>query len=119
MPRIEPGHQERLRLQRWEDEEKSLDLEERREAGRATRTLQAKRLHLEEKRLAVPVPAVHSAGDGGTADRQYRTTAHRHNGVTATNGHPAPLMMDDGGDRPPPRPVPGGVRGWLHRLLRR
>ncbi len=27
--------------------------------------------------------------------------------------------MDDGEDRSPSRPVPGGVRGWLHRLLRR
>ncbi|MFE2718887.1 hypothetical protein ACFXKI_45025 [Streptomyces mirabilis] len=73
---------DRLRQQRREDEEWALDMEERCDSARAARTLDARRRNLEEKRLTATVPAVHSAADG--------MTAHRSNGMTAVNGHPAP-----------------------------
>ncbi|GBF63544.1 hypothetical protein TMEN_6171 [Trichophyton mentagrophytes] len=50
---------ERLREQEWEDERRRLELEDQREESRAKRALEARRLDLEEKRLALhrPVPA--------------------------------------------------------------
>lgn len=78
--------EERQRRQRREDEERALDLEERRETGRAKRDLDARRLDLEEKRLTTPAPVpaapvrvpvapVVSAPRTGVAAPQARTEA--------------------------------------------
>ncbi|MFI1840320.1 hypothetical protein [Streptomyces olivaceoviridis] len=74
---------DRQRAQAWEDERRRLELEDQREESRAKRALEARRLDLEEKRLAVAVPAAHTGTDGTTADRHNGTTAHRPYGMTA------------------------------------
>lgn len=72
---------ERQRRQDQEDQERAAELEEKREAARAARSLEARRLDLEGKRLTITVPAVHGGG--------AVMTAHRHDGVTAPTA-PAP-----------------------------
>ncbi|MFB7032276.1 MULTISPECIES: helix-turn-helix domain-containing protein [unclassified Streptomyces] len=49
--------EERKRRQHWDDQEKKLALEEQREAARAQRALEARRLDLEETRLTAARPA--------------------------------------------------------------
>ncbi|MGK5500515.1 hypothetical protein [Streptomyces sp. URMC 125] len=93
--------EDRRRRQEWEDEQRRLDAEERREANRAARELQAKKLDLDAKRLEITAArpgtreaiAGHSHGDG--------TTANRHNGMTAASAGVAPQ---------PTRPAPAAVR---------
>ncbi|MFE3152807.1 hypothetical protein ACFXJ6_40240 [Streptomyces sp. NPDC059218] len=86
--------EERQRQQKREDEERALDLEERRESGRAKRDLDARRLDLEEKRLTRTIPPAHSRVDG--------TTANRNDGMTA---HTAPVAPASARTVPAPAPV--------------
>ncbi|MEU1276541.1 hypothetical protein [Streptomyces sp. NPDC005799] len=97
----ERAEADRIRQQRREDQVFALDLEEKREAARATRELQSRRLDLEDKRLTpTAVPAVHSSVDGTTAHRYNGTTAH---GVLAPQPEPRPAPVN--GHAPAPVPA--------------
>ncbi|WP_157968724.1 hypothetical protein [Streptomyces geranii] len=122
--RREQDDADRVRRQRREDQEFTLDLEEKREAARAARELQARRLDLEEKRLTTPVPSAHNGADGMTAHRYDGTTAQSPMGpqterpaarpAHVTDGH-APAAVPAAPVRVPVAPV---VRPRLTRGLR-
>lgn len=95
--------EDRDRQRRAEEAEHAAELEERREAARAKRALEARRLDLEEKRITT-VPAPHSPSDGTTANRQYGMTAPTRTPATPATPAPAP------GITAAPAPIAHGSR---------
>jgi hypothetical protein len=95
---------DRERQQRREDQKFALDLEEKREAGRAARELQARRLELEEKRLAA-VSAARSSVDGMTAQAAPAPQPRPASAAPAAVG-PAPAAPVHAPAAPAPRTEP-------------